>query len=102
MTNIELLQKAKEDHQKALQYDALMESINKIGYKVNQIGDGVFELIKDETSAPVGDYLNPIPFESGMTITTGLWYTDGSDIWDASIDGVAEEFTAPWFNVIEV
>lgn len=38
------------------------------------------------------DYLRPITWENGMEISTGLWYTNGMDIWEAIKNGVPANF----------
>lgn len=47
-----------------------------------------------------GSYLHPFTFVAPMAVTSGLWYTDGEDIWECVETGLAESFTAPWFDVI--
>lgn len=71
------------------------------GLQVRDLGGGVLEVVKKEAAdMPSGDYLNPIPFVAPMTVTVGLFYTDGEDIWECIEGGMATSFTAPWFEVI--
>ena len=50
---------------------------------------------------PSGDYLNPIPYEVGMTVTVGLFYTDGDDIWECIKTGAPSGFDdKAYFDII--
>lgn len=71
---------------------------NRPGYKwepifnLSQMKVGWHEVV-DPDYVPVNDgtdYTRPIMFSDGMSITTGLWYTDGEDVWEAIKDGVPE------------
>lgn len=78
------------------------ELISKIGYHFVQNGN-VIEVVKDETQVENDgtDYLKPISFEAGMTVKTGLWYTDGENIWEAISDGVPVDFNdTDYFDII--
>ena len=94
---------------------ALVESVtieykksDKTGYKLKcyKIGDNVFkEIYVEDDGANLNDgtdYTRPITYKDGMTITKGLWYTDGSDIWECIKDGQANSFSdKEYFDIIE-
>lgn len=59
--------------------DKLTELENKLealleyqGLSLKQIDSRQFEVVKKQVGT--GDYINPILFEQGMSITLGLWY----------------------------
>ena len=81
----------------------LKQTISKSGYSVQQTSEGVFELIKDETTTiPQGDYTNPIPYEEGMECKIALFYTDGEDIWECIKNGTPDGFSdKEYFDIIE-
>ena len=60
------------------------------------------EYVKNDSFVePLGDYLNPIPFEDGMAVEAGKWYTDGLDIWEAKADGIPFSFAdMNYFDII--
>ena len=64
----------------------------------------VWEFVADEQ--PGGndgtDYLRPITYIPGMSVTAGLWYTDGEDIWECIQTGENSEWTPQWFDIIAV
>lgn len=64
----------------------------------------VWEFVADEQ--PGGndgtDYLRPITYIPGMSVTAGLWYTDGEDIWECIQTGENSEWTTQWFDIIAV
>lgn len=80
----------------------LESAIQKSGYKLEQISEGVYELVKDETQAtPPGDYLNPIAYKDGIEVVKGLWYTDGNNVWEAVSSGIPTGFDdAEYFDII--
>lgn len=84
--------------------NSLKQEITKLGYKVIDVGDGVFEFVKDEESTtPDGDFLNPIPYTIGMEVEQGKFYTDGDNIWEAIKDGTSTTFDDPdFFDIITV
>lgn len=83
--------------------EQLRQTINKSGYTVQEVAEGVYELVKDEASElPSGDYINPITFVEGMTVETGKFYTNGDDIWEAMKDGVPTGFDdEEYFDIIK-
>lgn len=87
----------------AKQQEIINLLINKDGYVLNEISNGAFELVKDETStAPQGDYTNPIPYEIGMGCAVGQFYTDGSDVWECIKNGTPDGFSdKEYFDIIE-
>lgn len=63
----------------------------------------IWEYIPDPYYVPTADgsYLHPITYVDGMTVQTGLWYTDGSDIWECIKDGVPTGFgERAYFDII--
>lgn len=62
------------------------------GLTVVDNGDGVYEVVKEVPQT--GDYTDPIKFEAGMSVKTGLWYyTDDPELpMEAIADGVPAEF----------
>lgn len=79
---------------------------DKIGYSMVEIGETdagskIYEFEKNDESAVSGDYLNPITFEFGIECKVGLFYTDGSDIWECIKEGKPLNFADPeYFDVI--
>lgn len=48
------------------------------------------------------DYLKPKRYVDGMTVTAGLWYTDGTDIWECIKSGTPSGFTdTEYFDIIQ-
>lgn len=87
--------------------DKSKPTVNKEGYHLELIhneGMFVWEFVKDEetpTENDGTDYLKPITYSVGMTVHTGLWYTDGDDIWEAIADGIPTDFTdKDYFDII--
>lgn len=82
--------------------------VAKQGYHLVPMLNGttiVWEFEQDPTpSTPVADsgtYLNPITYVPGRTVQTGLWYTDGSDIWEAIDTGIPADFSdTTYFDII--
>lgn len=70
----------------------------KVGYKwvqQCQIQGGVprisWELVEDPDYIKINDgtdYTKPVVWKAGMSVTTGLWYTDGENVREAIKDGV--------------
>ena len=85
-----------------LEEEIISDGIAKIGYSVNQIDERTFELVKNDETAPSGDYLNPIRYAPGMTVVTGKFYTDNENIWEAVKDGQPVNFNdREYFDIIE-
>ena len=83
--------------------NARLDAILKYqGLTVRQTADGVYEVIK-ETPRP-GDYLNPIPWQPGDSVTAGLWYyaEDKTLPHEAIRDGVPSGFyDHTYFDFVE-
>lgn len=81
----------------------LEDNISKLGYTIEQ-KDNVIEFVKDESAEiPKGEYTNPIPYAKGMECQLGLFYTDGSDIWECILTGIPEDFTdSKYFDIIAI
>ncbi|WP_270603977.1 hypothetical protein [Dorea amylophila] len=50
-----------------------------------------WELVEDPDYIKINDgtdYTKPVVWKAGMSVTTGLWYTDGENVWEAIKDGV--------------
>lgn len=48
------------------------------------------------------DYTTPITYKSAMSVVKGLWYTDGSDVWECIKDGTPTGFDdKEYFDIIE-
>lgn len=48
------------------------------------------------------DYLRPITWEPNMEVITGLWYTDGVDVWEAIKNGIPISFEdREYFDIID-
>lgn len=62
----------------------------------------MWELAPDPSYVdPDGSYTNPIVYAAGMTVTAGLYYTDGADVWECIKDGIPESFgDTDYFNII--
>ena len=94
---------------------ALIESVtieykksDKAGYKLKcyKIGDTIFKEIyvkDDEILMNDGsDYTKPITYKDGMSVEKGLWYTDGSDVWECIKEGQPTSFSdKEYFDIIE-
>lgn len=114
-------EKAKEEAEKAeqekeeAQKDILdmvsvsYEDSDKEGYKykVYKLGDLTIKKeyvqIESETATENdgSDYIKPITYTTGMTVTKGLWYTDGSDVWECIKDGTPTSFSdTEYFNIV--
>lgn len=81
--------------------------VEKIGYKAvpmfqTDSGTVVWELVSNKDFAShSGDYLDPIPFSAGDEIKSGLFYTDGDDIWESIKNGIPTSFNdKEYFDVI--
>lgn len=82
----------------------------KEGFKLVQKYDPMTHTIRweyveipkeEEENGPTGTYIDPFRYETGMAVTTGLWYTDGDNIWEAIADGVPSGFDdAEYFDII--
>lgn len=68
------------------------------GLTAVETGQGVYAIVKEEK--PIGDYTHPIPYEAGMTVEAGKFYTVGDDVWEALRDGAPEYFGDSYFDVI--
>lgn len=84
----------------------------KEGYKwvqQCQIQGGVprisWELVEDPDYIRINDgtdYTRPITWKEGMSVTSGLWYTDGVSTWECIKDGEPETFQdAEYFEIIK-
>ena len=64
-----------------------------------------WELVEDPTYTKIydgTDYTRPITYKPGMSVTKGLWYTDGSSIWECLKDGTPTDFSdKEYFDIIE-
>lgn len=87
----------------------LPKPANKVGFltvpRIKSLGyEIVWEFEPDPNynpDQPDGSYLKPYPFEDGMTVEAGKWYTDGDDIWEALKSGIPAGFTDPeFFDII--
>lgn len=48
------------------------------------------------------DYTKPITYKAGMSVVKGLWYTDGTDVWECIKDGTPLGFDdKDYFDIIE-
>lgn len=66
------------------------------GFGWEEVADPYYIPVNDGT-----DYTKPITWTAGMAVVTGLWYTDGEDIWDAIKDGVPASFAdREFFGII--
>lgn len=76
-------------------------SIEKQGYALNRIGDGVYEFVKTDTGHPLGDYLNPIYWD-GQSVERGLfYYTEDKDLpAEAKLSGIPTGWNKDWFDII--
>lgn len=72
------------------------------GLTVRQTAPGVYEVIKDIPQT--GDYLDPIPWQPGDSVTSGRWYyaEDKELPHEAIQSGVPESFRDPeYFDFVE-
>ena len=104
---IKKVQKAKEKSDMIMNLiEITEEGSDKKGYnwKVYKIGDVVVkkEYIEIETVNDGSDYTKPITYKVGMSVEKGLWYTDGSDVWEALKDGTPLSFAdTEYFDIVE-
>lgn len=72
-------------------------------YRADGSGFG-WEEVADPYYVPVNDgtdYTKPIRWVEGMAVVTGLWYTDGDDVWECLADGVPSGFDdRAFFDII--
>lgn len=80
----------------------LVQQMTSLTSTMQQISDSMMEVIKkDASEMPVGDYVNPIAYVSGMTVEQGKFYTNGDDIWEAIQSGVPAGFDdRTFFDII--
>lgn len=62
-----------------------------------------WEIPDPDYTAEAGTYLDPIPYEVGMTVFAGLWYANEDGyIWEAIKDGIPNSFSdKEYFDIIE-
>lgn len=115
-TEVEIIAKP-EDNGKV--YEGFIEDIlasipvlnkpaNKEGYVLEQKYDQdahaiVWEYIEDPVYKPskAGTFIDPIDYVDGMTVNVGLWYTDGTDIWECIAEGIPSGFDdTGYFDII--
>ena len=91
----------KPDH--VADINARLDAVLKYqGLTVRQTADGVYEVIK-ETPRP-GDYLDPIQWQAGDSVTAGLWYYTDDKILphEAIQSGVPSDFyDHTYFDFVE-
>lgn len=81
-----------------------LKTVNKAVHHIKKIDDKTFEIVKDEevTINDGKDYIRPITFVKGMTVSKGLWYTDGDNVWEAIKNGVPAGFDdTKYFDIIK-
>lgn len=80
----------------------LRAKVEELTYSLKEISERASEVVKkDDADMPAGNYVNPILFYDGMEIISGLFYTDGEDIWEAIQSGVPNGFgDVEFFDVI--
>lgn len=50
-----------------------------------------------------GSYITPFMYHEGMNVVTGMWYTDGDNIWEALKNGIPTSFAdTEYFDIIVV
>lgn len=88
----------------AARLNAMEQTISNLTYTIRHLSDNVQEIVKKEDSEmPTGDYLNPIPYVSGMAVEAGKWYTEDGYIWEAIKSGVPTGFfDREYFDVVGV
>lgn len=80
------------------QIDALMEFQ---GLTVKRVGTCVYEVVKAAAeNMPKGDYLNPYPFITGMTVVKGMFYEHDGLILECVKSGTALKFGGSHFEQI--
>lgn len=87
------------------------EKSDKKGYKYKKykVGDVVVktDYVEDTDSTEEevndgSDYTKPITYKEGMSVTKGLWYTDGDNIWECILDGMPTSFSdKEYFDIVE-
>lgn len=110
-------QQEEEKRQKELEeaQQAFLDSItieykesDKEGYKLKcyKIGGYVFkEVYVEEDEVPMNDgsdYTRPITYKEGMSVEKGLWYTNGTSVWECIKEGTPSSFSdKEYFDIIE-
>lgn len=109
----ELEEKQKKDteQKKADFFDKLQveyEESDKEGYKykILRLGDMVVskEYVPDDDVIlnDGTDYTRAIVYKEGMSVEIGLWYTDGTAVWECIKEGTPESFAdEEYFDIIK-
>lgn len=87
-----------------LLYNPLTGAVGNPIYLPESESSSVWEEIPDPDYVPTqsGTYIDPITYVIGMTVTNGLWYTDGNDIWECIADGMPTDFNdKEYFDIID-
>lgn len=75
-------------------FDFLITYVNNVEVKREYVKN-------EEYQEPDGDYLNPIPFQDGIEVVSGKFYTDSEDIWEAIKDGHPSSFAdTEYFDIV--
>lgn len=65
----------------------------------------MWELVEDPNYVKINDgsdYTKPITYKDGMSVSKGLWYTDGTAVWECVKDGNPNKFgDTEFFDVVE-
>lgn len=83
------------------------EASDKSGYqyKIYKLGDTVLKkeyVAIDDSMNDGSDYTKPITYKEAMSVVKGLWYTDGSDVWECIKDGTPTGFDdKEYFDIVE-
>ena len=101
----ELLNEAQNELLKLVSVD--YEESDKEGFKwkLIKIGDVVVQKVYVEDDTPLNDgseYTKPITYKDGMSVEKGLWYTNGTNIWECIKEGTPTSFSdREYFDIIE-
>lgn len=91
----------------AVQEAPLPSEAPKAGYMWRRYYDATGVIMWEEVPdpdyvEPEGTFTNPIEYTEGMTVTAGLFYTDGENVWECLQDGTPEGFDDPaYFDILK-
>ena len=82
----------------------LEKEVETLTFALQRISENVLEAVKrQDGEMPIGDYVNPIQYKGGMSVESGLFYTDGDNIWEAVKTGIPVSFEdTEYFDIIVV
>lgn len=94
LKKLNALDEVKNDKEKIADLEAQVEALtNYMGVRVEDKGNGVYEVVKAEEQITAGDYLNPIYYVMGMSVEEGNFYYN--DEWGKELPREAIDTGTP-------